>query len=62
MDWLSSCCSLKAALKMLMSEAKKDAWSVTGSNFRKIMLLVGKSHVDEVKCEDSNIITYPFKN
>ena len=39
----------KAALKMLMSEAKKDARSVTGSNFRNIMLLVGKSHVDEVK-------------
>ena len=48
----------KAALQMLMSETKKDARSVTGSNFRNIMLLLGESHVDEIKFEDSSIITY----
>ena len=48
----------KAALQMLMLEAKKDARSDTGSNYRNIMLLVDKTCVDDVHLEDSNLISY----
>ena len=47
----------KAALQMLMLEAKKDARSVTGSNYRNIILLVDKTCVDDVHLEDSKIIS-----
>ena len=50
--------SKKMAVKMLMETAKKDVRSVTGHNFRNIMLLVGKSSVDSVKKEDVDKIEY----
>ena len=39
----------KIALKMLKAEAMHDVRSVTGRNFRNIMLLAGKSSVDHVR-------------
>ena len=44
----------KVALKMLMMEASKDVRSVTGSNLRNIMLLVGKNRVEDIKLDDLN--------
>ena len=41
-------CSEKKAVKMLMETAKKDVRTITGQNYRNIMLLVGKTTVDEV--------------
>ena len=41
-----------------MSEAKKDARSVTGSNIRNIIILFGKTHDDDLKFEYSNITTH----
>ena len=46
------------AVKMLMETAKSDVRSVTGHNFRNIMLLVGKSSVHSVKREDADKIEY----
>ena len=48
----------KAPLVMLMTEAMADVRSTTGSNFRNIMLLVGKTSVDEVRLEDIDKISY----
>ena len=54
--------SKKKAVKMLTETLKKDVRSVTGQNFRNIMLLVGKSSVEEVKKEDAYKIEYfPIK-
>ena len=50
--------SKKRAVKMLMETAKTDVRSVTGHNFRSIMLLVGKSSVESVKKEDVDKIEY----
>ena len=50
--------SQKTALKMLMMEAMKDVRSVTGSNMRNIMLLLGKSSIESVKLEDLESLTY----
>ena len=50
--------SEKMALKMLQLEAIRDVRSVTGSNYRNIMLLLGKSRVEDVKLEDSASLTY----
>ena len=44
--------SNKRAIKMLMEIARKDVRSITGQNYRNIMLLVGKSSVEDVKKED----------
>ena len=54
--------SKKKAVKMLMETSKKDVRSVTGQNFRNIMLLVGKTSVEEIKKEDALRIEYfPMK-
>ena len=50
--------SKKRAVKMLMETAKKDVRSVTGHNFRNIMLLVGKSSVESIKKEDVDMVEY----
>ena len=50
--------SKKKALNMLLQEAVMDVRSVTGSNLRNIMLLVGKKKVEEVMTEDWNNIEY----
>ena len=55
--------SNKRAIKMLMETSKKDARSITGKNFRNIMLLVGKTSVDEVEKTDAENIKYhPIKS
>ena len=51
-------CSEKKAVKMLMETAKKDVRTITGQNYRNIMLLVGKTTVDEVKKVDAEKIEY----
>ena len=43
---------------MLKNEAMHDVRSVTGSNYRNIMLLLGKSSVDSVKYEDTAQLKY----
>jgi hypothetical protein len=48
----------KAPLVMLMTAAMADCRSTTGSNFRNIMLLVGKTSVYDVKLEDIDKISY----
>ena len=48
----------KLALKMLQLKAMRDVRSVTGSNYRNVMLLLGKSRVEDVKLEDSSSLTY----
>ena len=50
--------SEKAPLIMLMKEAMKDVRSVTGSNLRKIMLLVGKTSVEDINVEDVDTLEY----
>ena len=41
-----------------MMEAMKDVQSVTGSNMTNIMLLVGKTRVENVKMEDLESLSY----
>ena len=48
----------KEALKMLMNTAKQDVRSVTGKNYREIMLLVGKTSVNDVTRKDADKIDY----
>ena len=48
----------KKALIMLKDTSMKDVRSVTGSNYRSIMLLVGKSSVSEVTKADANRVEY----
>ena len=43
---------------MLVNEAKKDVRSLTGSNLRNIMILAGKSSVEDVTVEDVDSISY----
>ena len=50
--------SKKKAVKMLLETAKKDVRSVTGQNYRNIMLLVNKTSVEAVKKEDAEKIDY----
>ena len=50
--------SQKMALKMLVTESLKDVRSVTGSNFRNIMILVGKTKVEDVQLQDLTKISY----
>ena len=52
----------KKAIRMLMETSKKDVRSVTGRNFREIMLLVGKTSVESVTKADGNKVEYfPLK-
>ena len=48
----------KQAIKMLAETAKKDVRSVTGQNFRHIMLLLGKTSVEAVEKIDVKEIEY----
>ena len=50
--------SSKKGLNMLLSEAMKDVRSVTGCNMRNIMLLAGKSKVEEVCFQDHAKLDY----
>ena len=50
-------CSGKTPLIMLLNEAKRDVRSITGSNLRNIMILVGKTSVDEVNVGDVESIS-----
>ena len=43
---------------MLMETTKKDVRSVTGHNFRQIMMLLGKTSVEAVEKNDINEIEY----
>ena len=48
----------KEALKMLMNTAMEDVRSVTGKNYRVIMLLTGKTSVKDVTKMDADKIEY----
>ena len=50
--------STKSALKSIFNLVKYDTQSVTGYNLRKIMLLVNKNSVDELKTTDSTEVKY----
>ena len=50
--------SKKEAIKMLMNTAKEDVRSITGKNYREIMLLVGKTSVKDVTKKDADMIEY----
>ena len=50
--------SKKEALKMLMNTAKEDVRSVTGRNYREIMMLVGKTSVTDVIKKDVEKVEY----
>ena len=50
----------KTALKMLKNEAMKDVRSVTGKNYRNIMLLAGKSCVEHVRKDNLNLKYFPL--
>ena len=52
----------KKALNMLRLEAMSGVRSVTGSNYRHIMLLLGKNKVDDVKMADTAKLSYHKKN
>ena len=58
MDKIDS--SDKIALKMLKVEAMHDVRSVTGRNFRNIMLLAGKSSVDHVRKGSLDLSYFPL--
>ena len=49
---------MKKAVQMLVETSKNDVRSVTDSNFRNIMHLVGISSVDDVTKEDADKIKY----
>ena len=51
MDKIAS--SKNKAVKMLMETSRRDVRSVTGQNFRHIMILAGKTSVEEMKKEDA---------
>ena len=48
----------KKAVNMLMETSKNDVRSVTGKNFRKIMLLADKDSIEDVKKGDVDKIEY----
>ena len=50
--------SKKVALKNVFNIVKHDCQSVTGSNLRNIMLIVGKTSVDDLSVEDASRIEY----
>ena len=58
MDKIDS--SDKIVLKMLTVEAMHDVRSVTGRNFRNIMLLAGKASVDHVRKDSLNLSYFPL--
>ena len=50
--------SEKKAIKTLKKEAMADARSVTGSNYRQIMFLLGLTKVDNISIVDTSSLTY----
>ena len=50
--------SKKKALKNVFQIMRKNCQSVTGSNLRKIMLLVGKHNVDDLEVSDAYKVKY----
>ena len=42
----------------MFNTIKHDCLSVTGSNLRNIMLLVGKSNIEDLCPEDHNLVKY----
>ena len=50
--------SKKIALKNVFQKMRKNCQSVTGSNLRKIMLLVGKQNVDDLDILDADKVKY----
>ena len=54
--------SSKFILRNLLNLISKDVRSITGSNLRKILLLVNKGDVNELKPADSSLIQYRKEN
>ena len=50
--------SRKVALKNMFNTIKYDCLSVTGSNLRNIMLLVGKTNIEDLCPEDHSLVKY----
>ena len=50
--------SKKIALKNVFLKVRKDCQSVTGSNLRRIMMLVGKLHIDDLDKSDADTFSY----
>ena len=50
--------SEKKAIKMLMETSKRDARSVTGRNYREIMILLGKTSIENVRKGDGENVEY----
>ena len=50
--------SEKRLPKKMLKYVKKETRSTTGSNLRKIMLLVNKIRIEDVTMEDANIFKY----
>ena len=54
--------SSKFILRNFFNFISKDVRSITGSNLRKILLLVNKGDVNELKPADSSLIKYRKEN
>ena len=50
--------SKKRALKNVFLKTRKDCQSISGSNLRKIMLLVEKHNVDDLNVSDADCLNY----
>ena len=50
--------SSKLPIKTLFNTIKKDCRSITGSNLRKTMLLVGRNDVNDVKMKDLDVLVF----
>ena len=56
MDKISK--SEKKAIKMLMETSKRDVRSVTGRNYREIMILLGKTSIENISKRDGDSVEY----
>ena len=50
--------SSKPILTTLLSAIKMDTRSTTGKNLRQIMIISGKSNIEDINTEDSNLFEY----
>ena len=50
--------SEKKAIQMLMETSKRDVRSVTGRNYREIVILLGKTSIKDIGKRDSVIVEY----
>ena len=48
----------KKAIKMLMDTSKRDVRSVTGRNYRELMILLGKTSVEDIQKRDGDSVEY----